>query len=387
LSWTLEGERLRSVLVTRLRYLGDIVMSTVVLEVLRRGDPDLELGYLCEDAGVPLLRGHPRVTRVHGLSSRRRGPDADARRDADGRASPRGAGFWSSVRDLRRRRYDLAVDLFFNPRSAWLVRLAGTRFRIGGSRGARSRLFTHAVNAPAESVDPTFRRAAPGGLGEHLGRLLPLRHELSGLDFRDWYLETYPEGLRPTLPVFTPTDTARRALDAAGVSEDGGFTLLVPGATWPSKAWSPGNWRRLARDLVDDGRGPVVMLSPPDGGGQYRSALAGAGLSGESCLPPLPLAEALSVVARSGTVITVDGGLMHAAVALGRPTVALLGPTDPEIWFPYAGLGPYRALCARPDCHPCDRHDCDDFVCMPTIDPEQVVAAVAGLDGPGGGRS
>ncbi len=373
MSWTLEGTPLRSALVTRLRYLGDIVMSTVVLRVLRCGDPDLDLGFLCERPGAPLLAGHPDLSRLHVLDSRRRGSDAAARRDADG-VPGSGGGFWTRAGELRRHSYDLGVDLLFNPRSAWLMRLSGCRYRIGGDRGWRRRLFTHPVNAPAPGTDPDFCHAAPGGLGEHLGRLFPLRHATSGLSFRDWYLDTFPEGLAPRLATAAPTPAASRALSALGVAPGEGYTLLLPGATWPSKAWPAVHWGRLATELPAAGHAPVVMLPPPDGGAAYREALSGAG-----CLPPLPLADALSVVAGCDLVVTVDGGLMHAAVALGRPTVALLGPTDPEPWFPYAGFGPYRALCTRPDCHPCDLHHCDAFVCLPDLSPERVLETVADL--------
>jgi len=66
---------------------------------------------------------------------------------------------------------------------------------------------------------------------------------------------------------------------------------------------------------------------------------------------------------------------MHTAVAMSRPTVALFGPTLPEIWFPYERMGPFRVLCTRPDCHPCNVHDCNDFICLPAISPEIVTAA------------
>ncbi len=121
---------------TRLRYLGDIAMSTVVLAALRRGDPDVELGFLCEEDFAALLAVHPDVQRLHLLRTRRGGADARARTRATFETG--GAmGAFAVVVALRRARYDLAVDLFFNPRSAWLLRLAGIPRRIGGTTGSR----------------------------------------------------------------------------------------------------------------------------------------------------------------------------------------------------------------------------------------------------------
>jgi ADP-heptose:LPS heptosyltransferase len=80
---------------------------------------------------------------------------------------------------------------------------------------------------------------------------------------------------------------------------------------------------------------------------------------------------------------------MHAAVAMGVPTVAVFGPTDPGNWFPYPEAATCRVLATRPPCHPCDRHVCpaDEFVCLPELDPAQVAGAVDALLAavPGGG--
>ena len=79
MTWSLEGKPLRRILVSRLRYLGDVVMSTVVLEALRLGDPEVQLGYLAEYPHGLVLDGHPALDRLHLLGVNRRGADARAR--------------------------------------------------------------------------------------------------------------------------------------------------------------------------------------------------------------------------------------------------------------------------------------------------------------------
>lgn len=390
MSWHLDGRRLRRVLVTRLRYLGDIAMATVVLDVLRRGDPDLELGFLCEESYAPLLADHPALARVHALRAPRRGADARARaagqKVADREAAgARAGGTLATLRDLRRVRYDLAVDLFFNPRSAWLLRLAGVPRRIGGSRSSRRFLYTHTACAPPPDAPPAYATLAPGGLGDHLARLAPLRHGAGGEPFLAWFCRTYRPGeLRPR--VAAPAEPGPRvgatlaALGAGG----GGYTLLAPAATWPTKAWPAGHWRDLAMGLVRADRAPVLVLAPPGPAGAepdpQMAILASAIPPGRGgVLPSLGLADALRVVAGAGRVISVDGGIMHAAVAMGVPTLALFGPTDPALWFPYEALGPYHVLASRPTCAPCHRHTCDAFICLPDLRPETVLAAARRL--------
>lgn len=377
MSWTLDGRPVRRVLVTRLRYLGDVVMSTVVVDVLKRGDPSLAIDFLCEASHATVLQGHPNLAQVHGLGVARRGADAAARAPASASNRQPARGTPGTIVALRRRRFDLAVDLFFNPRSAWLLRLAGIPSRIGGTLStSRRRLYTHAAMVPDPADQPALYATAGGGLGEHCARLSPLRHE--GVPFLEWFARTFGgQALGPRLAVPEMTDVAHEAL--AFLDCPGGPPILAaPGATWPSKEWPLEHWRSLLGGLVADGY-QVAVLQPP-GRPEVAAALAPVLTRGHGgVLPVLALGDALAVLARAGRVISVDGGIMHAAVGLGRPTLALFGPTQPALWFPYESCGPFRVLATRPACHPCHRHTCDQFVCLPDLRPDQVRAALEEL--------
>jgi len=379
MSWELDGRPLTRILVTRLRYLGDIAMSTVVLAALRRGDPELAIGFLCEEGFAPLLANHPDLRDLHLLRSTRGNADARARVRAES-GTGSAAGALGLALALRRARYDLAVDLFFNPRSAWLLRLAGIPSRIGGTTGSRRRLYTHVAIAPPPEAGPDFARVAPGGLGDHLARLAPLRHRPSGLPFLTWLTTAFAPGeLRPYVNAPAVAGTRVTSLLTACGAAAGRYTLLAPAATWPTKAWPSSHWRELARQLVEAGGDPVVVLCPPAGPQAVGSLAAAIPDGAGGLLPPLPLADALRVVAGAGRVVSADGGIMHAAVAMGVPTVALFGPTDPALWFPYERLGPFRVLATRPPCSPCHRHTCDAFICLPDLHPDAVFAATRGL--------
>ncbi len=374
MSWLLDNRPLRRVLVTRLRYLGDVVMASVVADALRRGDPDLEIGFLCEAGHAPVLAGHPALSRLHRLATDRRGTDARAR-TAGAQTPPDTCSGLGMIGELRAARYDLAVDLFFNPRSAWLLRLAGIPLRIGGAAGSRRHLYTHSL--PRSRVpDPrgVLARRAPGGLGEHLCRLQPLVHAASGRPFLDW-LDA--EGAAPPLvprlarPVLPPAAAA--ALAGVGIQVGMPFLLAAPGATWPSKQWPSCHWHQLLPQAVERTGLPLATLVPPGAAGQWGS-LPGA-------LPPLALDQVLPLVAAARALVTVDGGIMHAGVGLGVPVLALFGPTDPAIWFPYEAATPSRVLATRPACHPCDRLECPaaEFICLPRLEPAAVLARLESL--------
>ncbi len=386
MSWTLDGRPLRRILVTRLRYLGDIAMSTVVLEVLRRGDPELAIEYLCDAPYAPLLEDHPDLTAVHALSAQRRGSDAVARRAASTVSGGGTRGTLGTILALRGRRFDLAVDLFFNPRSAWLLRLVGIPARICGTRSrTRSRLYTHVAPTTDGAVDPSLDAIASGVLAHHLGRLEPLRAD-DGRPFLEWLAGEYRPGeLVPRVARPAQSATTTDLLAALGV-QSGTFTLLAPAATWPTKAWPVECWRELIDGLVAAGHRPVI-LCPPGGPAEYGILAEGIPSGAGGILPPLALREALSVVAAARTLISVDGGIMHAGVAMSIPTVALFGPTDTGSWFPYEDLGPYRVLATRPHCYPCGLHHCDQFICLPQLDVTRVLDAVNDLAATGSRES
>jgi heptosyltransferase-2 len=93
-------------------------------------------------------------------------------------------------------------------------------------------------------------------------------------------------------------------------------------------------------------------------------------------LPAMDLRSFCAVVAAAPAVISVDGAIVHAAVALQRPTVALFGPTDATIWFPYTRFGPYRVVSAAG--HPAQHRlaECQQAGCMRAVTPERVEQAL-----------
>jgi ADP-heptose:LPS heptosyltransferase len=125
------------------------------------------------------------------------------------------------------------------------------------------------------------------------------------------------------------------------------------------------------------------VLAPPGGGAVAAAIAEGMSGSGVQALPELELPEVLDRLAGAAGLVTVDGGIMHAAVALRVPTLALFGPTDPGLWFPYEASGPFRVLATRPACHPCHLHACPAFVCLPELQPGAVADAAVDLFGSG----
>jgi ADP-heptose:LPS heptosyltransferase len=70
---------------------------------------------------------------------------------------------------------------------------------------------------------------------------------------------------------------------------------------------------------------------------------------------------------------------MHVSAALGRPTVAVFGPSEPDIWFPYEPGGRAACIYDGVDCRPCHLHFCEHVKCLERIDARRVFAKVMEL--------
>jgi heptosyltransferase-2 len=116
---------------------------------------------------------------------------------------------------------------------------------------------------------------------------------------------------------------------------------LSPGAVGEGKAWPPGHYAELARELAKDGVAVWVL------GGPNETAIATqiAAASGARDLTSTDLRNAILAMAAADVAVTNDSGLMHVSAAIGTPTVAIFGPTSPWHWKP---LNPVAAILEPP---------------------------------------
>ncbi len=259
------------ILVVRLGALGDILHALPAVATIKRSFPQSRMTWIVEPRWTPLLAGNPHVDRLLVLR----------------RGSAR--GILESWRELRTEAYDLALDFQGLMKSA--VSAAAARpARIVGFEATRERaarwFYSDRINAgAAHVVDRNLELAAAAGALQTT-REFPL-----------------PPG------------------DPEGRLPEGEFVLASPLAGWRSKQWPPEYYAELAARLDL----PLVVNVPSSG----AIAIPGArehvsGLSG-----------LIHATRRAAAVIGVDSGPMHLADALGKPGVALFGPTDPARNGPY----------------------------------------------------
>ena len=262
-------------LVVRLGAMGDVIHTLPAVASLKHSMPHSEITWVVESKWRLLLQGNPYVDRVIAFDRNTM------------------LGLRSAWRELRRERFDFAVDFQGLIKSA-LVAACARPERLYGfdSKCTRegpaawfysSRIYSDSIHR----VDKYLDLAVGAGVTNPL-KVFPMP-------------KGSPEGQLPR----------------------GEFVLASPSAGWGSKQWPIEQYAALAKRLKRECGIPLVLNGPEeilvDGAESHVSGIAGL----------------IDATRRATAVVGVDSGPLHIAAAIGKTGVAIFGPTDPAVTGPY----------------------------------------------------
>ena len=336
-----EVKDLRSILLVRLFALGDIVLTLPLVREFRESFPDAWIGYLVKERFAGALSGETGLDEVIPL------PDS-------------APGQLATIRRMRRKKYDVAVDMLSSPRSALLTRFCGAGLRIGMDTGRRNGYY-HKVLPRAIIRDGNRVRCYTVDCNLELCRMLGL--QASGME--DRMAGGNPFGF----PAAETASEWARSFAASLGDTGNGLAGIVPGSTYPSKGWPVERFIELSKRISGElGLRPVIMWGPGEEGLAEEIA---AGVPGAVVPPATGVAEAGALIGLMKILIGIDSGPKHIAVLLGVPTVTLFGPTDPRFWDPMNER--HRALWKGLECaEGCRDKDCTPNRCMDMITADEV---------------
>ncbi|MBS1368751.1 MAG: lipopolysaccharide heptosyltransferase II [Lentisphaeria bacterium] len=277
---------------------------------------------------------------------------------------------WSREEFMALRRQRFGVGVLFNNsfRDALTMRLAGVSNLYGAKARCRSLLLRRAFAFPPR---PDHE---PANI-HHANRYLAIA---SALGAPAWD-GTLPEfRLTPDADELPPTVTA--------LCEHPKLLTIASGAAYgAAKRWPSGNFREIAAHWIETG-GIVAVLGSESERGIGDEVVAGLdarkayNLSGQTSL-----IELMHLLRSSAMTVANDSGIMHLSAALGRPGVAVFGPTD------YTATGPiganWRLLYEKQECSPCFRRECRYGLqrCIRAITPAMVISEMDAMAGEGTG--
>jgi lipopolysaccharide heptosyltransferase II len=342
----------RRILLTRLKFIGDIVLTTPAVRSVRESFPSAYIAYLGDRTAVSLLEGNPNLNEIIPFDFSRPALLEQTR-----------VAFL-----LRRREFDLVIDLFGNPRSALLTYLTGAGVRVGPDRRGRGRLYTMRVR------DDGKPKSAIAFHGQYL--------QAAGVPAAGTRTEIF-------LSADERQQGGRELAKALGISGEELTTVPVvglhPGATWPAKKWSAERFSELALRIRTQLGAHVILTAGSREGDDIHTVRAGS-LPTLPVLKALPLRSLAAVLAACSVYVSNDAGPMHIAAALGTPTIGLFGPGEENIWFPYAASDGHIALRRDVSCHPCHLNVCNRpgegyMECMQLLTVEEIFRQIERLLG------
>jgi ADP-heptose:LPS heptosyltransferase len=261
------------VCVIRLRSMGDCVLTTPALSLLKTARPDLKIGVAVEPRFAPIFEGNPAVSKI---------------------IDPN----WSAV---RRWRAELCVNLHGGSRSFWMTLLSGSKWRAGFAHHN----FTFAYNVKIGRAQTILGVRGVVHTAEHLASA--------------FFALGVPITDVPRAQLFVSEQQAEK------VPVPGRYAVLHPFAATPDKRWPAEKFCELARYLTLWKIEPVILA----GAGDDTAAFAAHRVFRGS------LPEAKALISKASLFVGNDSGPAHIAAAFGLPTVVLFGPSKPAIWGPW----------------------------------------------------
>jgi lipopolysaccharide heptosyltransferase I len=328
-------QKIQKILLIKPSAIGDVVQTLPILNLLRRRFRDAKICWLLTPLCAGLLEGHPQLDDIilferHRYASSWRDPGALM-------------DLYELTRELRRREFDLVIDLQGLFRSGWLTRMTRAPIRMGfaNARELAWLAYTHRVPVPNVEVHA-------------LERYLSVT-DLLGCG-------------REPVEFHFATDANDREFAASLVAGIDRYALLFPGTNWPTKRWPVEHFAAIVKPLEER-----LGLKCLVGGGSNELELARKIPGAINVAGKTTLRQLTALIERASLVISNDSGPMHIAAALNRPLVALFGPTNPIRTGPYKREGSVLRLDIP--CSPCYSRSCSHQSCLRWMSVEAVLRA------------
>ncbi len=347
----------RTILVVVTRRIGDVLLATPLIRSLKRAWPEASVDVLVFEGTQGVIEDYADVRRILQIPPR--------------------PGLLRHLAFVLRlaRRYDVALSLVPGDRPTFYAYVAG-RWRAGlllpTKKESWKRRFLHRWIAFDERNTHTvaMHLALAGAIG-----IAPQREIAVS-----W------------------SDREAREVDALLGAGRVPYAVLHPFPKFNYKMWRTEGWIEIASWLDERGYRSVISGGPDAQEVSYAGELARAMPQGTLNLAGrLTLGGTGCLLARAALYVGPDTAVTHMAAALGTPTVALYGPTNPVKWGPwprgYDGSGnPWRRLGSQRSgnvfllqgagaCVPCHLEGCDRHVasfsdCLQQLSAAQVTAAI-----------
>lgn len=283
------------ILIVRPRSLGDIVLETPAIAALHAWRPDLRISALVEPRFAAVFEGNPAISQL--IFSR---------------------GLSATIAAIRRHRFPVVFNQHGGPRSAYLTVASGAVHRVCWKGFQFSFFYDVRLPDAREFYGTPFVHTVEHRISQFCAAGLPRG----------------PIGPAQLFPQPDALESLARILEGNGIGAGEPYAVLQPGARLAAMRWPATRFAEIARWLREaHGIRSIVNLGPRDLG---ISESVRTSLSGVAAIPaPLTVRELIALISRARLFVGNDSGPVHVAAAVGCPTVAIYGATNPAQWHPW----------------------------------------------------
>jgi lipopolysaccharide heptosyltransferase II len=331
----IDKSQIKRILCIKPRGIGDIVLSTIIIDNLVSYFPGVKIDYLTESFSKPCLEDNPNINKILTMGKRE-------------------FPLWVALR-IRKERYDLLLDLWSNPRTAQITFLSGVKYRVGFAYRGRK----YAYNIRATSERGAYHSA------EHNLELIKAIN--------------VPIVFKNIQYFITPSDKKFAQSIFQSYFEDFALvTGIIPSGGWESKRCDASKWVEICEGLREKFNTKFLILWGPKDKEDADYIIKKLGDSAKLA-PGTDIKRMSALINFCNLVIANDSGPMHISAALGKPTIGIFGPTDPIAHGPYSTSSAY-VIKEDLFCIKCNKLKCPyGHECMLELEVDKVLKIVSSL--------
>ena len=283
--------KVNKILIIKPGAIGDVLLSTPVIENLRHNFPYAELNFLTQSFCKEVLTGNPFLSRVLTYDLEK------------------GDSSYCLIKNVHDQKYDLIIDLFCNPRTAIITLNSEAKYRVG--------------------YPFKWRRIA------YNIKVKPRGNEVHNIEFNLDSLRALGLKIITNVPGFylnqTHSEFAEKFFIDKGLNGEN-IVGINPCGTWQTKVWYLEKYMELAKKL--SGNFSILIFWGNES--EKEDAWKIKNFAGEKVylIPNVNLKYMGALAKKCIAFVTNDTGPMHIAGALGVKTIAIFGPTNPQLQGP-----------------------------------------------------
>lgn len=337
----------RNILVNSLVNLGDVVLTTSAISLLKKAYPQAKITMLVRPVVREAVENNPVIDEVILF-------DYKARQNSLGQMK-------AMVREIKRRRFDLSISLDRKLRPALLCWLARIPKRVG----------------PDKVFDDK-----PSRVNWLYTQTIHIGHDLENT----LQAETYQEIIRRFTGISGQAVPVMARLSAAAEAKAGELLSMLPvgqkkialcvKGTFALKTWPKEYFAAVVQALSEKYQAAFFVVGAPSDRKYADEVIAQTGVGMQNFCGLTSLTDLAALFSQTDLLITVDTGATHIAATTGVPMVTMYGCTSPKRWHPYNINA--RVLTTQEACCPCKTapEGCPSWPqpqCLWRVTPEMVL--------------